>query len=161
MAGNAYRTDWDLSQHAKASGEDLSIISNEKRLVPHVVEASMGSGRLMFALLENSAVDDAERGWNWLRLKQSVAPYRYAVFPLQKDEGLVAKAKEIHAMMLDRNVDCYYSETASIGKRYARADEIGIPDCITVDFQTLEDGTVTVRDRDTTKQVRKPFVDIL
>jgi glycyl-tRNA synthetase len=161
VCGNAYRTDWDLSQHAKASGQDLGVISGERRLVPHVVEASMGSGRLMFALLENSAVEDAERGWNWLRLAECVAPYRYAVFPLQKDEKLVAKAKEMHRLMIEKGVDCYYSETASIGKRYARADEIGIAECITVDFPTLEDGTVTVRDRDTTKQVRRPFVELL
>jgi glycyl-tRNA synthetase len=161
VAGNAYRTDWDLSQHAKTSGNDLSVINGEKRLVPHVVEASMGSGRLMFALLENSCVEDAERGWNWLRLDGSVAPYRYAVFPLQKDEKLIAKAKEIYRLMVEKDVDCYYSETASIGKRYARADEVGIRSCITVDYTTLEDDTVTVRDRDTTKQVRKKFVDIL
>lgn len=161
VAGNAYRTDWDLTQQGKASGHDLSVINNEKRLVPHVVEASMGSGRLMFALLENSAVEDKERGWNWLRLNESVAPYRYAVFPLQKDEKLIAKAKEVHRLMLEKDVDCYYSETASIGKRYARADEVGIRNCITVDYTTLEDDTVTVRDRDTTQQVRKPFVEIL
>lgn len=161
VAGNAYRTDWDLSQHAKVSGEDLSIISNGKRIVPHVVESSMGLGRLVFALIDNSVVEDKERGWNWLRLNESVAPYRYAVFPLQKDDKLVAKAKEVYRLMLEKGIDCYYSETASIGKRYARADEIGTAKCITIDYTTLEDDTVTIRDRDTTKQARKSFVEIL
>ncbi|VVB77088.1 Proline--tRNA ligase [uncultured archaeon] len=161
VAGNAYRSDWDLSQHAKTSGQDLAIISNEKKVLPHVVEASMGSGRLLFSLIDNCVVEDAERGWNWLRLKESVAPYRYAVFPLQKDEKLIAKAKEIHRMMLEKNTDAYYSETASIGKRYARADEIGISHCITVDYTTLEDDTVTIRERDTTNQIRRPFVELI
>jgi glycyl-tRNA synthetase len=159
--GNAYRTDYDLSQHAKSSGEDISVISNGKRLVPHIVEVSMGVGRLLFALIDNAVVEDKDRGWNWLRLDESIAPYKYAVFPLQKDDKLIGKANEIYRIMLEKGVDCYYSETSSIGKRYAKADEIGVPYCITIDYKTLEDDTVTVRNRDTTKQVRRPFVDIL
>ncbi|MCL5238852.1 MAG: glycine--tRNA ligase [Candidatus Marsarchaeota archaeon] len=156
LAGTAYRTDWDLSQHGKESGKEVSVLSESgKKIVPHVVETTVGGDRPVFAILDNSVVDDDGRGWTWLRLSEKIAPYRYGIFPLQKDEKLIAKAKEIHSMLIDRGVDCYYSETASIGKRYARADEIGVPYCITVDFTTLEDGTVTVRDRDTTKQVRK------
>lgn len=156
IAGNAYRTDYDLSQHAKESGREISVLSDSgKRLVPHVVEASMGVDRPLFAILDNSVVDDDGRGWSWLRLSERIAPYRYAVFPLQKDEKLVAKAKQVYRLLQERNVGCYYSETASIGKRYARADEIGVSHCITIDYTTLEDDTVTLRDRNTTKQVRK------
>jgi glycyl-tRNA synthetase len=82
------------------------------------------------------------------------------VFPLQKDEKLIAKAKQVYKLLQERNVDCFYSETASIGKRYARADEIGVPCCITIDYTTLEDDTVTIRDRDTMKQVRKLIGEI-
>jgi glycyl-tRNA synthetase len=157
LSGTAYRTDWDLSQHAKESGKDLSVLSpSGKRIVPHVVEATMGADRPVFAILDNSVVDDDGRGWAWLKLSERIAPYRYAVFPLQKDEKLIARARSAYGALQDRGVECYYSETASIGKRYARADEIGVPYCITIDYQTLEDDTVTVRDRNTTKQERKP-----
>lgn len=157
LSGTAYRTDWDLSQHAKESGKALDVLNQSgKKIVPHVVEATIGVDRPVFAILDNSVVNDDGRGWPWLRLSEKLAPYRYAVFPLQKDEKLEKKAKEVHRLLLERGTDCYYSETGSIGKRYARADEIGVPHCITIDYQTLEDGTVTVRDRDTTKQERKP-----
>jgi glycyl-tRNA synthetase len=160
LAGNADRGNYDLSQHAKTSGKEISVVNNERKIVPNVVEASMGVGRLLFAILDNSVVEDKERGWNWLRLNEKAAPYKYAVLPLQKDEKLIAKAKEVYRLLQERNIECYYSETASIGKRYARADEIGVPYCITIDFTTLEDDTVTIRDRDTTKQVRKLIGEI-
>ncbi len=160
LAGNAYRTDYDLSSHSKMSGKDLSVVSNEKKIIPHIVEASMGLDRLFFSVLDNSVVEDKERGWNWLRLNEKVAPYRYAILPLQNDDKLIAKAKEFFRALQDRNIDCYYAEGSSVGKRYARADEVGVPYCITVDYTTLEDGTVTVRERDSTKQVRKQIGDI-
>lgn len=155
LAGNAYRTDYDLSSHSKMSGKDLSVMSNEKKIVPHIVESSMGLDRTLFAVIDNGVVEDKDRGWNWLRLNEAVAPYKYAVLPLQNDDKLINKAKELFRILQERDVDCYYSETASIGKRYARADEIGVPYCITIDYITLEDDTVTIRNRDTTKQVRK------
>ncbi|MDE1854754.1 MAG: glycine--tRNA ligase [Candidatus Micrarchaeota archaeon] len=156
LSGTAYRTDWDLSQHGKESGKELAVLSESgKRVVPHVVELTIGGDRPVFAILDNSVVDDDGRGWAWLRLSEKIAPYAYGVFPLQKDDKLVDKAKQVYKMLQEKNVDCYYSETASIGKRYARADEIGVPYCITIDYTTLEDDTVTVRNRDTTKQVRK------
>jgi glycyl-tRNA synthetase len=155
VAGNAYRSDYDLGQHAKLSGKDLRINVNGKKVLPHVVEASMGLDRLLIAMLEHSWQKGEDRGWAWLKLPESIAPYRYAVFPLQKDEKLLAKAKEIYKHLLEQGVDCYYSETGSIGKRYAKADEIGVPYCVTIDYTTLEDDTVTIRNRDTTQQVRK------
>ncbi len=156
LSGAAHRSDWDLSQHAKESGKDLAVLSESgKKITPNVMELTIGGDRPVFAILDNSVVDDDGRGWSWLRLSERIAPYRYGVFPLQKDDKLIAKAREVYTLLQDKNADCYYSETASIGKRYARADEIGVPYCITIDYTTLEDGTVTVRDRNTTKQVRK------
>ncbi len=160
VAGNAYRADFDLSQHAKLSGKDLAISVEGKKLVPHVVEASMGIDRLFIAMLESTYQKGEERGWAWLKLGEASAPYKYAVLPLQKDEKLTSKAKEAYRHLLEQGIDCYYSETGSIGKRYAKADEIGVPYCITIDYQTLEDDTVTIRNRDTTKQLRKELYEI-
>ncbi len=160
VAGNAYRTDWDLSQHAKLSEKEIKVISGEKSLTPHVVEASIGLDRLLLSLLDNSVDEGKERGWNWLKLMPSIAPYRYAIFPLQKDEKLESKAHDLYKRLIEKGITCYYSTSNSIGKRYAKADEIGVPYAITFDFQTIDDGTVTIRDRDTTKQIRKKIDEI-
>ena len=159
--GNAYRTDYDLSSHSKLSGKDLSVIMNEKRVLPHVVEASMGLDRMVLALIDNAFEEGADRGWNWLRLKEIIAPYKYAILPLQNDDKLLDKARMVHKLLLEKNVECYYTKSGSIGKRYAKADEIGVPYCITIDYTTLKDDTVTIRDRDTTKQERKSIAEIL
>ncbi len=159
VAGNAYRGDYDLSAHAKSSNSDISVVNDGRKLTPHVIEASIGLDRLMLALLSNSVANDG-RGWSWLKIPESIAPYKYAIFPLQKDEKLVGKALELHNRLHDLGITSYYSETGSIGKRYAKADEMGVPYCITVDFQSLEDGTATVRIRDTTKQERKGIGEI-
>ncbi len=158
-AGNAHRSDFDLSNHSKFSGEDLGVVGNNGKVMPQIIEATLGMDRLFFALLDN-AVSDDERGWQWLKLNEHMAPYTYAIFPLQKDEKIIGKAKELRSKLAAKGIQCYYSETASIGKRYAKADEIGVPHCITVDFQTLEDSTVTVRDRNTTKQDRIALSEI-
>lgn len=160
VAGNAYRTDYDLSSHSKTSGVEITVVNNGKKFVPHVVEASMGLDRIMFSILENSLVS-GDRGWDWLRLSESIAPYKFAVFPLQKDDKLIAKAKELAKLMLEKGDDIYYSETGSIGKRYAKADEVGVPYCITVDYQTLDDDTVTIRNRDDAKQIRKNIAELI
>lgn len=160
VAGNAYRTDYDLSSHSKVSGVEITVVNNGRKFVPHVVEASMGLDRIMFALLENSLVT-GDRGWDWLKLREAVAPYRYAIFPLQKDEKLIAKARELARLMAEKGENIIYSETGSIGKRYAKADEVGIPYCITIDYQTLEDDTVTIRNRDDAKQIRKLIAELL
>ncbi|MGB9732282.1 MAG: glycine--tRNA ligase [Candidatus Micrarchaeia archaeon] len=160
VAGNAYRTDYDLSSHSRVSGVEISIVNNGRKFIPHVVEASMGLDRILFSIIENSVVSD-DRGWDWLKLSENVAPYKYAVFPLQKDEKLIPKAKELARLMAEKGISFYYSESGSIGKRYAKADEVGVPYCITIDYQTLEDDTVTIRDRNTTKQVRKSIAELL
>ncbi len=160
LSGLAYRTDYDLSSHAKLSGEDLSVMNGEKKVLPHVVELSIGMDRPLFAILDTAFEKGEDRGWSWLRLSSEMAPYKYGIFPLQKDDKLIEKAKALHKRLSDLHIPVYYSEVASIGKRYARADEIGVPYCITIDYQTVEDGTVTVRDRDTAKQIRKKTSEI-
>ncbi len=159
VAGNADRGDYDLSSHAKLSNTDLGVISNEKKVLPHVAEASIGVDRLLFSVIDGAVKDDG-RGWKVLSLSKSMAPYMCSVFPLQKDDGLISKAEEIHRELGKRRISSYYSESGSIGKRYAKSDEIGIPNAITVDFDTLKDGTVTIRDRDTYKQVRKKISEV-
>ena len=130
----------------------MSIINEEKKIVPHVVELSFGLDRLFWTLLHNSLYMDEERGWEVLNLGEQVSPYRYSLFPLQKDEKLMQKAMEIGDTLTKRGIAYQYNYSGSIGKRYARADEVGIPKAITVDFQTLEDGTVTIRDAITTNR---------
>ena len=160
VAGNASRSDFDLSQHAKLSGEELGVVLDGKRILPHVAEASIGIDRLLLSILHNSAVDGSERGWSYLKLNENISPYHFAIFPLQKDEKLMDKARDVYYLLNERNVSSYYSEAGGIGKRYAKADEIGVLSCITIDYQTLEDDTVTIRDRDTTKQVRKKIGEL-
>lgn len=160
VAGNAYRTDFDLKNHQEFSKSDMSIVNDEKKLIPHVVELSFGIDRLFWTLLANSLYKDEKRGWDVLMLNSAAAPYRYAVFPLQKDEKLIAKATELVRELSGKGVVAYYSQAGSIGKRYARADEIGIPSAITVDYQTLEDDTVTVRGIEDAAQVRKKTSEI-
>jgi glycyl-tRNA synthetase len=138
----------------------MSIVSDEKKLIPHVVELSFGWDRLFWTLLANSLYMDEKRGWEVLLLNERSAPYLYAVFPLQKDDKLIEKASELNRSLVGRGVRAYYSQTGSIGKRYARADEIGIPYSITVDYQTLEDNTATIRSIKDTTQVRKPISEI-
>lgn len=154
VAGIAYRTDYDLSRHMKHSGESLTAFIEERKesVVCHVVEPSYGIDRPLYCLLEHSYVREGER--RYLRLPKELAPVEVAVFPLVRRDGLDEKAKEIWAMLRRSGFLAEYDESGSIGRRYARADEIGTPYCVTVDYRTLEDNTVTIRDRDSTAQRR-------
>jgi len=155
--GLAYRQDFDLTNHIKASGEDLAYtdpITNEK-YVPHVIEPTFGVERTMLAILTScyheEKVDDDTRVV--LQLPHNLSPFRFAVLPLSKKPELEKLSDKVwQAVSVLGNTD--YDETQSIGKRYRRQDEIGTPYCITVDFESLEDNAVTVRDRDTMKQDR-------
>lgn len=156
--GIADRTDYDLSQHAKESGKPLDYTDpvTGERYVPYVVEPSLGADRVVLAFLtdayDEEVVDKEKNDVRVvLRLHPALAPYKCAVLPLQK--GLADNADEIYAKMR-KKFSATYDLTGSIGKRYRRQDEIGTPYCVTVDFQTVEDGTVTVRDRDTMEQIR-------
>ena len=153
VTANHYRTDYDLKCHIKASGKDLSIVENGNKIVPHVWEISEGIDRTLFLVMMHCFREDKERGWDWFAFPPDIAPYAVAVMPLMKKEKLPEKAKEVYESIRSC-MDAFYDEGGSIGKCYARADEIGVPFCITIDYDTLKDDTVTLRDRDTTKQIR-------
>lgn len=153
---NGYR----LGRECFIITEKEEIIHGEK-IIPHVVEPSFGLERIFYVVLENS-LNIAEDGRIVLKLPPRIAPYKVAVFPLVAGNKPVHKkmtaiARQIYYALLSNNILAYYDEEGSIGRRYARADEIGIPYAITVDYQTLEDKTVTLRDRDTREQIRVPI----
>jgi glycyl-tRNA synthetase len=157
--GLAYRTDYDLKQHMKYSGVDLSYtdpISN-KKFLPHVIEPAVGINRLMAMVLLDAYTEepDGKDGTRmYLKLPPRLAPYKAAVFPLLANKPeLVARAREVYET-LRKKYFVAWDDRGNIGKRYYAQDEIGTPFCITVDFDTLENGTVTVRDRDTAQQER-------
>ena len=154
--GIADRTDYDLKQHAQYSGEDFTYLDQEtgEKFVPYCVEPSLGCDRVTLAFLCN-AYEEQEIAEGDVRtvlhLHPALAPYKVAVLPLSKK--LSEKAEEVYAK-LSKSFMCDYDEAGSIGKRYRREDEIGTPYCVTIDFDTLEDECVTIRDRDTMEQVR-------
>jgi len=163
LEGIAQRTNFDLNQHATHSGQKLDYFdqSTNERYVPFVIEPAAGVNRAMAAFLlaayEEQAVGDEVR--TVLHLHPRLAPYKIAVLPLSKKENLTPLARSIFESLGERYmVD--YDDTQSIGKRYRRQDEIGTPLCITVDFDSLEDGAVTIRDRDSMEQVRVPIVGL-
>ncbi len=162
--GIAYRTDFDLQQHMKHSGEKLEYrdpTTNEV-LVPHCIEPTFGADRTVLALLISAyteeELEDGDKR-TVLKFKPSLAPVKAAILPLMKKDGLAEKAKEIHAQ-LSEYWNTEYDETGSVGKRYRRQDEIGTPYCITIDYDTLEDSTVTIRERDSMEQVRLPIAEL-
>jgi glycyl-tRNA synthetase len=157
LEGIAQRTDFDLTAHSRASGVPLDWFDQAtgERYTPYVVEPAAGATRSMMAFLV-AAFDVDEVGGEQrtvLRLHPRLAPYKVAVLPLSKKETLTPTAREV-LHLLQPHMMCDYDETQSIGRRYRRQDEIGTPYCVTVDFETLEDRAVTVRDRDTTAQDR-------
>ena len=163
--GLANRTDYDLTQHSKASGEELEYFDEETKehVVPYVIEPSLGVDRTMLVLLLEAYDEqpDKEGIRTVLHFHPRLAPVKVAVLPLvKKDEGLVKKSREIFKT-LRGELTVQYDETSTVGRRYRRQDEIGTPWCVTVDGQTLEDGTVTVRDRDSMEQVRLPSDGLL
>ncbi len=164
LEGIAQRTDYDLKQHAAHSGQKLEYFdqATNERYVPHVIEPAAGATRTMAAFLL-AAYDEDEVGGEKrtvLRLHPRLAPYKVAVLPLSKKDTLTPLAKQIYTTLSQRYmVD--YDETQSIGRRYRRQEEIGTPLCVTVDFDSLDDKAVTIRDRDTTEQVRVPIADLL
>jgi len=154
MWGLAYRTDFDLKNHMQKSGVDLSYFdqSTNEKFIPHVIEPTFGISRLFTIILMNSYHEDGERVL--LKLSPKIAPYKIAVFPLLKNkEELVKKAKDVYEK-LKKEIATVWDDRGNIGKRYFAQDEIGTPWCVTVDFDTIENGTVTVRDRDTASQER-------
>lgn len=155
------RGDWDLSRHSKFSGEDLSETDEKtkKKFYPYIIETSAGADRLTLAFLADAYYEEKDRVV--LKLHPKLAPYKAAVFPLLANKSqLVKKAEEIYReLKKEFNVD--FDDRGNIGKRYYSQDEIGTPYCITVDFESLDQNDVTVRDRDTTKQERIKISDLL
>lgn len=166
IEGIASRTDFDLRQHEKHSGQDLNYFdeNTKKIFLPYVIEPSCGVERVMLALLcdgyeeikggRTTTTESAKEEEVLLKIDRKLAPIKAAILPLVKNkEDLVSKAKDVYAL-LSKHFSCQYDEVGTIGRRYRRQDEIGTPFAITIDFDTLEDETVTVRDRDTMEQER-------
>ena len=155
LMGLAYRTDFDLSNIQRESGKNMEYIvkGSTERFVPHVIEPSIGVERLILAVLANAYRQEENRVV--LALPEELAPYRFCVSPLLKNKPeLVAKAREVYELLRKKYKNVTWDDSGNIGKRYLKQDEIGTPKCVVIDFDTLEDGTVTVRDRDTTEQIR-------
>ncbi|MPL87254.1 Glycine--tRNA ligase [bioreactor metagenome] len=164
LEGIHARGDWDLSQHSKFSGKDLSYFDEEtrERFIPHIIETSAGVARTMLAFIDNAYTkEEVKEGEERivLKLDKRISPVKVAIFPLMKKEELVNPAREIWKD-LSKKYFCEFDTSGSIGKRYRRQDEIGTPYCITFDYESLEDNSVTVRDRDTMSQERIKIVDL-
>ncbi|MEM7826657.1 MAG: glycine--tRNA ligase [Candidatus Aenigmatarchaeota archaeon] len=160
VVGNACRNDYDLRNHMKNSGTNMTITTEDgKKIIPHVVEPSFGIERTIAGILFYCFRKDRERGWDWFRFPNIISPYVAGIFPLVNRNGFQEKAKSIYEM-LRTEFDVFYDDKGSIGKRYARADEIGTLMGITIDAQTMRDDTVTIRNRDTTKQIREEIKNL-
>ena len=160
LMGIAYRTDFDLMNIQRVSGKSMeyTIKGTNEKFVPHVIEPSFGVERALMAVLSSAYREDEQNGSTrvYLALPEHLAPVKFAVSPLLKNKPeLVEKAREIYASLSQKNPGrVMWDDNGNIGKRYRRQDEIGTPHCVVIDFQTLEDDTVTVRERDTTEQRR-------
>ncbi len=160
LMGIAYRTDFDLMNIQRVSGKSMeyTIKGTNEKFVPHVIEPSFGVERALMAVLSSAYHEDEQNGSKrvYLALPEHLAPVKFAVSPLLKNKPeLVEKAREIYASLSKKNPGrVMWDDNGNIGKRYRRQDEIGTPHCVVVDFQTLEDDTVTIRERDTTEQRR-------
>ncbi len=168
LEGIANRGDFDLSHHGKASGEDLTYFDEETKehYYPYVVEPSGGVDRAALVLLLDAYDEETDTSSGKedvrvvLRFHPKIAPIKVAVLPLSRNEKLVPTAREVHALVRP-HFATQYDDAQSIGRRYRRQDEIGTPLCVTVDFDTLDDKAVTIRDRDSMEQVRVPIADLV
>lgn len=165
LFGLAYRTDYDLRRHQEVSGAELTYFDDVtgERSVPHVIEPTFGLGRTVLAVLSQALSEDELGGEKrvYLKLKPRLAPIKAAIFPLLKNKpDLVEKARAVYAELSGRVPQVVFDDNGNIGKRYRRQDEVGTPFCITVDFQTLEDNTVTLRERDSGEQKRVNIAEL-
>lgn len=167
LMGIAYRTDFDLMNIQRVSGKSMeyTIKGTNEKFVPHVIEPSFGVERALMAVLSSAYREDEQNGSKrvYLVLPEHLAPVKFAVSPLLKNKPeLVEKAREIYANLSKKNPGrVMWDDNGNIGKRYRRQDEIGTPHCVVIDFQTLEDDTVTIRERDTTEQRRMKIKDLI
>ncbi len=154
-----YRTDYDLSNHAKKSKEKFEVMDNDEKVLPHVFEISMGIDRSLYSILEHSLRDDKENERIVLSLKPYLAPIHVGVLSLVKKDGLQEKTDEVY-LAIKRRFDAFLDHSGAIGRRYRRLDEVGSPFAITIDHQTLKDDTVTIRKRDSMEQSRIKISEI-
>jgi glycyl-tRNA synthetase len=166
LLGLAYRTDHDLTAHQNESGKSLEYRPKDggKPYLPHVIEPTFGLDRTLLAVLSSAYTEDELNGDKriYLKLPKHLAPIKAAVSPLLKNKPeLVAKAKEVYDMLQKELGNVTWDDNSNVGKRYRRSDEIGVPAHVTIDFQTLEDNTVTIRDRDTAEQTRVMVDELL
>ncbi len=163
LEGIANRGDFDLAQHAKYSGKNLDYFDNETKehFLPYVIEPSAGVDRSVLAFLCDAYTEEPDKDETRVlfRFHPDLAPVQVAILPLSRKENLAGAAKEIYADLLQQ-FRTSYDDTQSIGRRYRRQDEIGTPFCVTVDFQSLEDNQVTIRDRDSMNQIRIPIAEL-
>lgn len=159
LLGLAYRTDFDLNNIQREAGKNMeyTVKGTNTKFIPHVIEPSFGVERTIMAVLSAAYTEDEVNGEKrvYLKLPEHLAPVKYAVSPLVRNKPeLVAKARGVYEVLKEKYGNVMWDDNGNIGKRYRRQDEIGTPHCIVVDFETLEDNTVTIRDRDTTEQKR-------
>jgi glycyl-tRNA synthetase len=167
MFGLANRGNFDLTQHQEHSKSKFEFFdeNTKTKLLPHVIEPSLGVDRFFMAVLFEAYNYDKKRENTVLKVTPKLAPKKVAVFPLMKKDELLKVSRKIYEDLLDEDIEAIHDSAGSVGKRYARQDEVGTPYCITVDYEAIEEGkdkgTVTIRDRDTTKQVRIKFEDVV
>ncbi|MBN2228200.1 MAG: glycine--tRNA ligase [Candidatus Thorarchaeota archaeon] len=156
------RGNYDLTRHQEFSNEKMSVSVNKQPVIPNVLEIAFGIERPLFCLIDNSFQPESEaRDTDWLQFPPEVAPIQVAVFPLMGKDELLQPAREIYDSIIDVGFITQFDVGGSIGKRYRRQDEVGTPFCVTIDYTTLEDGTVTIRDRDSMNQIRVHKDDII
>lgn len=160
IGGIHYRTDHDLHGHQEVSKVKMEVVdeSTGDKIIPHVLELSFGLGRNIFACIDQNLDIENQRGNSLLTFPQKLSPYKVAIFPLVNKAEIPKKAIQIYENLLDEDIECYYDKSGSVGRRYARADEIGTAYTITIDYETIEEGelkdTVTIRNRNSTEQKR-------
>lgn len=165
LLGLAYRTSFDLDNIQRVSGKgmDYTVKGTNEKFVPHVIEPSFGVERALMAVLSSAYTEDEVNGEKrvYLKFPTHLAPVKYAVSPLLKNKPeLVKKAREVYGMLKKKHGNVMWDDNGNIGKRYRRQDEIGTPYCVVIDFDSLEDDSVTIRDRDTTEQKRVSIADL-
>jgi glycyl-tRNA synthetase len=163
LEGIHARGNYDLTQHSNYSGQQLTYFdqATNQKFLPHIIESSIGVGRLVLAVICDAYHKEEVKGEERivLKLKKQLAPIKVAILPLSKKEDLSVGVREVFDILTD-SFRCEYDDTQSIGKRYRRQDEIGTPYCVTYDFESINDKSVTVRDRDTMSQVRVNILEL-
>lgn len=165
LLGLAYRTDFDLSNIQRVAGKNMeyTVKGTNEKFIPHVIEPSFGVERALMAVLSAAYTEDEVNGEKRIVMKfpEHLAPVKYCVSPLLKNKPeLVAKAREVYALLKKKHGNVMWDDNGNIGKRYRRQDEIGTPYCVVIDFDSLDDNAVTIRDRDTTEQKRVAIMDL-